>query len=292
MTSSPSCRGSRVRAQVPLEQKPRPKPTPPKGNKVFSGYKKSAKVGAMAKVKKGASFGPFLGSSASFSGGGSALMAEEEATFDEEEEEECEVDEILEDLAQLVNEQDALIDNILTNIETAAPMPSMKGRRRSAAPPVPRKRGAANAARVSRGSLHDTWPGLTQRVPKRDAHQHVTVTVVIYNTVAGGVPGVDDVKAAIDDMESLYRACGWKGHLADGAADFMKSELTVSDVAKIAEKVVTQPYVPAGEAPVGGDAFPVPISDGGGGGGSGDASNVQGDAPAEGAPQKRDCLLM
>ena len=69
------------------------------------------------------------------------------------------------------------------------------------------------------------------------------------------MPSVDDVKAAIDDMESLYSACGWKGHLADGGADFMKSELTVHDAAKIAAKVVTQPYMPVSEAPIGGAAI-------------------------------------
>merc|ERR1719181_1193268 len=134
--------------------------------------------------------------------------------------------------------------------------------RRSAAPArskPPPKKGTANAARVSRGSLHDTWQGLGVKAPKRDGSQHVTVTVVIYNTVAGGVPGVEDVKAAIDDMEALYRACGWKGRLADDGANFMKSELTVNDALTIANKVATQPYAPDSLEPAGGGAFPISV---------------------------------
>ena len=82
----------------------------------------------------------------------------------------------------------------------------------------------------------------------RDGTQHVTVTVVIYNTVAGGVPSVEDVKTAVADMEELYAACGWTGKLASDAAGFMKSELTVDSVATIAAKVATQPYVPENAA--------------------------------------------
>jgi len=132
-----------------------------------------------------------------------------------------------------------------------------KGRRAARSPP-PRK-GAASAARVSRGSLHDKWGGLSKKAPVRDGTQHVTVTVVIYNTVAGGVPSVEDVKTAVADMEELYAACGWTGKLASDAAGFMKSELTVDSVATIAAKVATQPYVPENAAPVGGDVFPTSV---------------------------------
>jgi len=105
-----------------------------------------------------------------------------------------------------------------------------------------RKIGRANAARVSRGSEVDTWEGVRNTQPKRDPHQHITVTVVIYNTVAGGVPSQDDVEAAIKDMECLYDACTWKGNLAEEGADFMKSELTVSESSDIVKKIKEQPY--------------------------------------------------
>merc|ERR1711959_304936 len=106
------------------------------------------------------------------------------------------------------------------------------------------KRGRASAARVSRGSEVDTWRGLSVKDPKRNEAEHVTVTVVIYNTVAGGVPSEEDVAAAVADMEELYQQCAWSGRLADEGANFMKSELTVADAAKIADKIQTQPYSP------------------------------------------------
>lgn len=129
-------------------------------------------------------------------------------------------------------------------------------RGRSAAPRV----GRANAARVSRGSMVDRVDATIKvKTPKRDPSQHVTVTVVLYNTVAGGVPSVEDVKAAVEDMEQLYASCGWTGSLQSSGADFMKAELTVKDTIDIAHKLKTQPYVPpAGELGLvqGGDVFP------------------------------------
>eukprot|EP00316_Scyphosphaera_apsteinii_P004750 CAMPEP_0119314778 /NCGR_PEP_ID=MMETSP1333-20130426/34029_1 /TAXON_ID=418940 /ORGANISM="Scyphosphaera apsteinii, Strain RCC1455" /LENGTH=503 /DNA_ID=CAMNT_0007319977 /DNA_START=61 /DNA_END=1572 /DNA_ORIENTATION=+ len=106
------------------------------------------------------------------------------------------------------------------------------------------RRGTANAARVSRGTFVDQWKGLEVKQPERDPTSHVTVTVVIYNTVAGGVPSIEDIRAAVDDMEALYASCGWKGRLADAGADFMKAELTVADAATIGAKLTQQPYVP------------------------------------------------
>lgn len=128
---------------------------------------------------------------------------------------------------------------------------------RSRSPP---RRGTASAARVSRGSQVDTWGGLSVKAPKRDAQQHVTVTVVIYNTVAGGVPGFEDVAAAVADMDALYASCGWTGALASEGANFMKSELTVGDALKIAAKVTTQPYKPDSLAPQDADVFPTSIT--------------------------------
>merc|ERR1712171_19761 len=121
------------------------------------------------------------------------------------------------------------------------------------------KVGTANAARVSRGSMVDKLNKTVKIAkPTRDPSQHVTVTVVIYNTVAGGVPSMEDVKAAVDDIEQLYASCGWKGRLAEQGADFMKEELTVKNVMDISEKLATQPYVPPVEQNmvIGGNVFP------------------------------------
>eukprot|EP00437_Effrenium_voratum_P000154 CAMPEP_0181433530 /NCGR_PEP_ID=MMETSP1110-20121109/19341_1 /TAXON_ID=174948 /ORGANISM="Symbiodinium sp., Strain CCMP421" /LENGTH=1047 /DNA_ID=CAMNT_0023556989 /DNA_START=47 /DNA_END=3190 /DNA_ORIENTATION=+ len=83
--------------------------------------------------------------------------------------------------------------------------------------------GTANAARVSCGQHEDYWPGLRLREPRRDRKQRCTITVQFYHTVSGGVPSPEDVLAAIDDMESLYRHCEWSGRLAEKGADFAKS---------------------------------------------------------------------
>ena len=87
----------------------------------------------------------------------------------------------------------------------------------------------------------DVWSGLTVAQPKRNKSEHVTITVVIYNTCEGGVPSDDDVAAAVDDLEALYAACGTEGKLADASFDFMKEKLTVDDVAAISTKLATQP---------------------------------------------------
>merc|ERR1712179_455129 len=110
--------------------------------------------------------------------------------------------------------------------------------RRSASPP---KIGTANAARVSRGSKEDTWDGLSVKNAVRNDGEHVTVTCVIYFTIAGGVPSEEDVVKAIVDMEELYKSCGVSGKLSDEEFAEFKKQLTVGDMSKIAEKIVTQP---------------------------------------------------
>merc|ERR1711939_674050 len=80
--------------------------------------------------------------------------------------------------------------------------------------------------------------------------EHITVTVVIYNTVAGGVPSIEDV-------EALYTACsGGSGKLSGSGFDFMKSELTVHDAQQINLKVATQPYTPPPMQVTAGDVWP------------------------------------
>ena len=66
------------------------------------------------------------------------------------------------------------------------------------------KYGLANAARLSRGSEADAWRGVSNKTPKRDNNRPITVTCIMFHTIAGGVPSKRDVVAAIDDMERLY----------------------------------------------------------------------------------------
>jgi len=113
--------------------------------------------------------------------------------------------------------------------------------------------GTCTAARVSRGSEYDIWPGLSIQSPERHPSEHVTITVVMYNTVKDGIPSADDVAAAIDDLEGLYQACFENGLLADDMMSFMKEELTVADMASITSKLTFQPPNPV---PVNHDKFP------------------------------------
>ncbi|CAE6909993.1 unnamed protein product [Symbiodinium sp. CCMP2592] len=114
--------------------------------------------------------------------------------------------------------------------------------------------GRSSAARVSRGSEVDVWPGLSVKAPQRHDSEHVTITVVVYNVVKGGVPSTEDVINAIDDLEKLYSACSGNARLADSSFDFMKQELKVKDMLDISAKVQFQP--PTSEVE-GFDAFPV-----------------------------------
>ena len=89
----------------------------------------------------------------------------------------------------------------------------------SCGPPI----GKATAARVNIGLDKGILPPLTKMSPVRNKEQHITVTVVIYHTITGGVPSKEDVKAAIDDMEDIYAKCKWSGRLSgeDDLADEM-----------------------------------------------------------------------
>jgi len=103
--------------------------------------------------------------------------------------------------------------------------------------------GLSNAARVSRGEIVKNQKGFIDKLGNLERHpnEHITITVVLYNTVVGGVPSVNDVKAAIDDMENLYAKCSTSGRLADAEFNFMKSELTVAEMEEIEENLNENP---------------------------------------------------
>ena len=73
---------------------------------------------------------------------------------------------------------------------------------------------ALKSSRVEEGALvlQSTADGLVANYfeAKRRAGAG---TALANNTVAGGVPSAADVKAAVDDMEERYAACGWRGRL-------------------------------------------------------------------------------
>lgn len=236
--------------QVPLKQKPQPKRrgmTYGMGGGTgmlldgMGGGKKKSMPMPMSMMKCAAASAPMMGEGAEDV---SAFMDAEDDLIDAEE-----------------MEADGMFASPVASAMSAPPPPmtAMKRSRGLRPMTVKPKVGTANAARVSRGSMVDKLNETVKIAkPTRDPSQHVTVTVVIYNTVAGGVPSMEDVKAAVDDMEQLYASCGWKGRLAEQGADFMKKELTVKNVMDISEKLITQPYVPPVEQNivVGGNVFP------------------------------------
>jgi len=96
--------------------------------------------------------------------------------------------------------------------------------------------GESNAARVSVGSKVANDVGNHQlRVINPDSketetlvrhpNEHITITVIFYYTVKGGVPSNQDVARAIDDLESMYRATN-SARLADETMDYMKAPLS------------------------------------------------------------------
>ena len=119
-----------------------------------------------------------------------------------------------------------------------------------------RRIAASSAARVSKGSTLDDnlWTGLSVKDPVRHPSEHITATIVMYYTCSGGVPSTADIKAAIDDLEQLYKVVEVNGKLADAKFDFMKSALTVKDVDDIKSKIDTQPPKP--DLPLNANVFP------------------------------------
>ncbi len=127
------------------------------------------------------------------------------------------------------------------------------------APGPPQKKGTSNAARVSRGSEADTWGGLTKKDLQRDQDQHITATVTMYYTVAGGVPSDLDVAKAIADLDTLYASCGQVADLAEANAATggnFTAPLDAAPASAIASKITQQPYAPPAFAPANNKGFP------------------------------------
>lgn len=73
--------------------------------------------------------------------------------------------------------------------------------------------GVSSAARVSIGSDVGKLGDFVQKSPVRNPNEHITLTIIIYYTVQGGIPSEHEIRAAIDDMENLYESCPWNGNI-------------------------------------------------------------------------------
>ena len=224
--------------QVPLEQKPRPQRTKaPKAAPfigvpwgMFGGAVEPQKAKAVVAAKKNSA--PFISGMpfGMFGGGAVAYTATAK----------CAVAEEMDDICMQAMPANCMAAQSAGSVPCLEQASSLQLRKRCLGGRELRK-GKSSAARVSRGTEQDVWKGLSVKSPKRNASEHVTVTVVIYNAVKGGVPTPDDVAAAIDDLESLYRACSDRGRLAESKFDFMKEQLTVDDMVDIGAKLKFQP---------------------------------------------------
>ena len=85
-----------------------------------------------------------------------------------------------------------------------------------------------SSGRLSRGSEHDTIEKIKTKLDRKE--QHITVTIVLYNTATEGVPSEEDIVSAIDDMENLYKSCEWNGKLSDKNSSFMNSNFVPNTV--------------------------------------------------------------
>ena len=100
-------------------------------------------------------------------------------------------------------------------------------------------RGRSSVARVSIGSTSGTTAPLVQKNPQRNKHEHITVTIIRYHVVEGGVPTAEDAKRATQEMDRFYKVLD-AGNLADIAFDFVKTDMSASDVAAVARSVHTK----------------------------------------------------
>jgi hypothetical protein len=91
--------------------------------------------------------------------------------------------------------------------------PSIK--RAKCAPP--KQEGKSFVARVSLGSVEKTYKSGEKVIDSenwtRHPDQHPTVTITSYYMVENGVPTVQDMEAAIADINECYRHCGLEGNL-------------------------------------------------------------------------------
>jgi hypothetical protein len=88
-------------------------------------------------------------------------------------------------------------------------------------------KGISNAARINKGSVYETVSKseiLRVKNPNRDSNQHITITVVLYNTTQNGIPTTKDVISAIEELEQLYRSCDSSGKLDQSSLNYMTVE--------------------------------------------------------------------
>jgi|TARA_B110000259_G_C13984267_1_gene389799 hypothetical protein len=103
-------------------------------------------------------------------------------------------------------------------------------------------RGFTSSARVSMGK-EVSVSKCSNKNPVRNPSEQISATITFYNAVQNGVPTLEDINAAIDDIDNLYKSCDLDILRADSS--FCNSELNESILTQIQEVVDKYPYKPS-----------------------------------------------
>lgn len=101
---------------------------------------------------------------------------------------------------------------------------------------VAREEGVSSAARISKGSVaSEKATEVDIEKLKRSETEHITITVILYHVVKGGIPTKEDVLSSVKELDQLYSSCMWSGNLKD-LSDHNVIPLLVSEKDKKAIK--------------------------------------------------------
>jgi hypothetical protein len=91
--------------------------------------------------------------------------------------------------------------------------------------------GVSSAARVSKGSVaSERAVEIDTTKHKRSESEHITITVILYHVVKGGIPTREDVVAAVSELDNLYTNCTWSGNLKDISAHNVIPNLVTEEI--------------------------------------------------------------
>jgi huntingtin len=106
-------------------------------------------------------------------------------------------------------------------------------------------KGISSAARVSKGSVaSEPAIKVDTSVLKRSETEHITITVILYHVVKGGIPTREDVIAAVTELEQLYESCKWSGTLKDISAHNVIPSLVKDEVVQDSYKLLNRTTFP------------------------------------------------
>jgi hypothetical protein len=108
------------------------------------------------------------------------------------------------------------------------------------------RHGLSSAGRLSRGSVAS---GSAKEVDvlkmTRSPTEHITITIMLYHVVKGGIPSKEDVIAAVTELDKLYSECTWSGTLKDiSTHNVVPSTVDKSVLQKTTEELINRSFFP------------------------------------------------